>query len=143
MKFLLLNGVNMNMLGSRDPKFYGTQTLAELEKSVVDYAAAKGIQVVCRQSNVEGFLVDILQQTDCDGVIFNAAAYSHYSYALRDCIEALPLPVVDVHMSDVSSREEFRRTDVIADVCVARFVGEGIGSYFRAVDYLADRLSAK
>ncbi len=136
MKILLLNGVNMNMLGRRDPKLYGTQTLAQLEKQVVSYARSKGAKVVCRQSNCEGKLVEILQRTDCDAAIFNAGAYSHYSYALRDCIECIPLPVVEVHLTDVNAREEFRRTDVLADVCAARFYGKGVRSYLDAVDFL-------
>lgn len=136
MKLLLLNGVNLNMLGKRNPAHYGTDTLPELEGKVVDYAAARGVAVVCKQSNVEGELVNILQQTDCDAVIFNAGAYSHYSYALRDCIECINPPVVEVHLSDVYSREEFRHVDVLEDVCVARFYGKGAQSYFDAVDYL-------
>lgn len=139
MKILLLNGVNLNMLGKRDPALYGTQTLAELEQAVTAYAQAKGAVVECRQSNCEGVLADILQQTDCDGVIFNAGAYSHYSYALRDCIECIGKPVVEVHMTDVSKRETFRHTDVLADVCAARFVGKKLRSYFDAVDYLLER----
>ncbi len=136
MKILLLNGVNMNMLGRRNPEIYGTQTLAELERVVVDYAAKVGFDVVCMHSNSEGELVDILQQTDCNGVIFNAGAYSHYSYALRDCIECIGVPVVETHLSDIYAREQFRHTDVLADVCAARFWGKGVQSYLEAVDYL-------
>lgn len=136
MKILLLNGVNLNMLGKRDSRYYGTDTLAELEQKVIRYAAAKGVDVICKQSNIEGELVNILQQTDSDGVIFNAGAYSHYSYALRDCIECVALPVVEVHMSNVYEREAFRHVDVLEDVCVARFYGKGVQSYFDAVDHL-------
>lgn len=95
MKILLLNGVNLNMLGRRDPRFYGTITLPELEFAVEEYAEKYDIDVVCKQSNYEGELVEILQKTECDGVIFNAGAYSHYSYALRDCIECINVPVVE------------------------------------------------
>lgn len=140
MKILLLNGVNMNMLGRRNPSVYGTQTLAELEQTVMEYAAQVGAEIVCRHSNCEGELVDILQQTACNGVIFNAGAYSHYSYALRDCIECIGVPVVEVHLSDIYAREPFRHTDVLADVCSARFWGKGIQSYFDAVDYLTRHL---
>lgn len=135
MKLLVLNGVNLNMLGRRDPKYYGNITLAELEQVVANYAADFGLTAECRQSNCEGELVNILQQTDAEGVIFNAGAYSHYSYALRDCIECLGLPVVEVHLSDVSLREEFRHVDVLADVCAARFMGKGVQSYLDAVNY--------
>lgn len=136
MNILLLNGVNMNMLGQRDASLYGTQTLAQLEVAVCTYAAERGAQVSCLQSNSEGALVDILQQTTCDAVVFNAGAYSHYSYALRDCIECIGVPVAEVHMTNVDAREPFRRTDVLADVCAARFVGKGLQSYLDAVDYL-------
>ena len=134
-KILLLNGVNLNMLGKRDSNHYGTDTLPQLEAKVCKYAQERGLTVRCAQSNIEGELVNILQQTDCDAVIFNAGAYSHYSYALRDCIECIAVPVVDVHMSNIYEREEFRHVDVLADVCVARFYGKGINSYFDAIDY--------
>lgn len=127
------------MLGKRNPALYGTATLAELEQAVTDYAKARGATVESRQSNCEGELTDILQQTDCDGVIFNAGAYSHYSYALRDCIECIGVEVVEVHMTDVDRREEFRRIDVLVDVCAARFVGKGLQSYLDAVDYFCNR----
>lgn len=136
MKILLLNGVNLNMLGRRDPKLYGHDTLQQLEEKVCAYAALRGATVICRQSNCEGELVDILQQTDCDAVIFNAGAYSHYSYALRDCIECLNVPVAEVHMTDVNARESFRHIDVLSEVCAARFVGKGLQSYLEAADFV-------
>ena len=139
MKILLLNGVNLNMLGKRDARHYGTDTLPQLEAKVTQYAANFGAEVVCKQSNVEGELVNLLQQTDCDAVIFNAGAYSHYSYALRDCIECITPPVVEVHLSDVYRREEFRHVDVLADVCAARFYGKGVQSYLEAVDYIIEK----
>ena len=137
MTILLLNGVNLNMLGKRDSRYYGTITLAELERQVCNYAQGLNIAVECKQSNIEGELVNILQQTTCDAVIFNAGAYSHYSYALRDCIECLPVPVVEVHLSNIYEREAFRHVDVLADVCSARFYGKGVQSYLDAVDYIA------
>lgn len=127
------------MLGKRDPNLYGNQTLAQLEERVTTYAATYGATVICRHSNCEGELVDILQQTDCDCVIFNAGAYSHYSYALRDCIECIETPVVEVHLTDVSRREPFRRKDVLSDVCAARFMGKGVQSYLQAVDFLVQK----
>ena len=135
MKILLLNGVNLNMLGKRDSRYYGRDTLQQLEEKLTKHAANLGVELVCAQSNIEGELVNILQQTDCNGVVFNAGAYSHYSYALRDCIECVTTPVVEVHMSDIYQREQFRHNDVLADVCVARFYGNGIGSYIDAIDY--------
>ena len=136
MKILLLNGANMNMLGKRKAEFYGTDTLGELENKAVLYGKQRGADVVCMQSNCEGKLIDVLQQTDCDGVVFNAGAYSHYSYALRDCIECVSVPVVEVHLSDIYSREDFRKTDVLRDVCKAAFFGEGINGYYKAIDFL-------
>ena len=138
MKILLLNGVNMNMLGKRDHSLYGADTLPELEKKVQQYAESLGATIVCAQSNIEGELVNILQQTDCDAVVLNAGAYAHYSYALRDCIECIDIPVVNVHMSNIYARESFRHTDVLAGVCAGNFVGNGIKSYFDAVQFLVE-----
>ncbi len=136
MKILLLNGVNMNMLGHRDPSLYGTETLSELEQKVVSHAKTLGAEVECKQSNHEGELVDWLQQTDADAVILNAGAFSHYSYALHDCIECLGVDVIEVHMTDVSARESFRHTDVLKDVCKGYFAGHGAQSYLDAVDFV-------
>lgn len=124
------------MLGKRDSRHYGTVTLPQLEQHVAEYAHTLGIDVVCQQSNIEGELVNILQQTDCDAVLFNAGAYSHYSYALRDCIECLNIPVVEVHLSNIYEREEFRHVDVLKDVCAAQFYGNGVQSYLDGVDFL-------
>lgn len=140
MKILLLNGVNMNMLGKRNPAFYGCDTLKDLENKIKSYAKSKyGIKIITAQSNIEGVLVNILQNTKTDGVILNAGAYSHYSYALRDCIDCIDVPVIDVHMSNIYEREEpFRHTDVLKDVCAIQFCGKGLQSYLDAVDYLAN-----
>ena len=134
MKILLLNGVNMNMLGKRNSDYYGTDTLAELERKIIAYAKERGVNVVCAHNNCEGKLIDMLQQADCDAVIFNAGAYSHYSYALRDCIECITIPVIEVHMSDINNREDFRKTDVLKDVCAGYCYGKGLQSYLDAVD---------
>lgn len=134
MKILLLNGVNMNMLGKRNSDLYGTDTLAELEQKVTAYAKKRGAGIVCANNNCEGKLVDMLQQAACDAIILNAGAYSHYSYALRDCIECISIPVIEVHMSDIYNREDFRKVDVLKDVCAGYCYGKGIQSYFDAVD---------
>ena len=139
MKILLLNGVNMNMLGKRNQALYGKDDLATLEQKVTDFAAQLGATVECKQSNSEGALVDILQQTDADAVVFNAGAYSHYSIALRDCIECLDIPVAEVHMTDISAREDFRHVDVLKDVCQGYFVGDGLQSYLNAVEFLVKK----
>ena len=138
MKILLLNGANLNMLGQRDHNLYGSQTLQQLNRQVTTYAKRLGAKVTCRHSNSEGRLIDILQSTRADAVIINAGAYSHYSYALRDCIECLPVPVVEVHMTNIYEREEFRHTDVLQDVCQKSFVGDGVNSYLEAVAYLVN-----
>lgn len=128
----------MNMLGKRDHTLYGSDTLPMLEQKVQTYAQTLGAEVICAQSNIEGELVNILQQTTCDAVVFNAGAYSHYSYALRDCIECISVPVVEVHMSDIYQREPFRHVDVLADVCQKTFFGKGIQSYFDAIDFIVN-----
>ncbi len=143
MKILLLNGVNMNMLGQRDHNLYGSDTLSQLEQKVADYAHALGAELECKQSNCEGTLVDILQQTNADGIIINAGAYSHYSLAIRDCIECINKVVAEVHMSDIYQREEFRHVDVLKDVCDGYFVGRGIRSYFDAVEFIVKKISVK
>ncbi len=136
MKILVLNGVNLNMLGKRDTSLYGTETLGELKKYIKKQTANMGVKLVFKQSNCEGRLCDILQKTRCDGVVLNAGAYSHYSYAIRDCIESLNLPVVEVHITNVNARETFRHTDVLSEVCKTAFVGYGKDGYVKAVEYL-------
>lgn len=140
-KILLMNGPNLNMLGHRDPKFYGTDTLAAIEAMVVAYGAHHGAQVDCFQSNHEGALVDRLHQAHgrYDGIVYNPGAHTHYSYALHDAVECIDVPVVEVHISDISKREEFRRHSVIAPACVAQVKGKGKAGYLDALDLLVDR----
>ncbi|MCL2882642.1 MAG: type II 3-dehydroquinate dehydratase [Coriobacteriia bacterium] len=136
---LLLNGPNLNLLGQREPEVYGSQTLAELETAVTAYGAELGIEVTCLQHNHEGVLIDWVQGAPAraDGLIFNPGAYAHYSYALRDAIAAIaPFSVVEVHLSDISAREEFRHTSVTAPVCAAVFAGKGQQSYRDALNFL-------
>ena len=141
MKILVLNGVNLDMLGKRDPQVYGGMTLAQLNCNVKAYANKLGAKVVCKQSNCEGKLVDILHRTKCDGVLFNPGAYTHYSYALRDAIECMSIPVVEVHLSNIMEREDFRKIDVLEDVVAAKFYGKKTLSYFDGISFLVDRLS--
>jgi len=138
-RVLLLHGPNLNLLGQREPGVYGTQTLSELEAAVRAYGADRGVDLICDQSNHEGLLIDWVQQAPAraDSLIFNPGAYAHYSYALRDAIAAIaPFPVVEVHLSDISAREEFRHTSVTAPACAAVFAGKGQQSYFDALDFL-------
>ncbi len=137
-KFLLMNGPNLNMLGVRDPAIYGTDTLASIEAEVVAYGAQHGVQIDCFQSNHEGALIDKLHEAHgvYDGIVYNPGAHTHYSYALHDAVECIDVPVVEIHISDISKREEFRRTSVIAPACVAQIKGKGKAGYLEAVDVL-------
>ena len=141
MKILVLNGVNLDMLGKRDAQVYGTLTLKQLNNKVKDYAKQLGAKVVFANDNCEGNLVNVLHKTKCDGVLFNPGAYTHYSYALRDAIECMSIPVVEVHLSNIMEREDFRKIDVLQDVVAAKFYGKKEQSYFDGIAFLVDRLS--
>jgi len=141
MKILVLNGPNLNLLGEREPEIYGTLTLDQLNTQLVEYIqnSYPAIQLDLFQSNHEGTLIDKLHEVrnTHDAVIFNPAAYTHYSIALRDAIAAIDIPVVEVHLSNPDQREDFRKTNVIRDVCTTHFQGKGLQSYIDAIDYLA------
>jgi len=135
----VVNGPNLNLLGIREPDVYGRGTLAELETYVGEYARAAGIESRFSQWNSEGGVIDKLHalRTWADGVVINPAAFTHYSYAVRDAIVAISIPVVEVHLSDISKREPaFRKISVTADVCVAQIMGLGFDSYLRGIDVL-------
>jgi 3-dehydroquinate dehydratase-2 len=132
MKFLFINGVNLNMTGTREKGVYGTQTLEQINKEIA--ARFKNDECEFYQSNIEGEICTKIQQADCDGVILNAGAFTHYSYAIRDAIAAINIPVVEVHMSNVHSREEFRRKSVLSEVCKGVICGFGKNSYILAAE---------
>ncbi|MCL2680703.1 MAG: 3-dehydroquinate dehydratase [Coriobacteriia bacterium] len=142
-KLLILNGPNLNLLGNRLPEIYGALTLKQLQQQLAQYVQTHHPQftLTCLQANCEGALIDALQaaRLDCAGVVFNPAAYTHYSYALRDAIEAIAIPVVEVHLTDIDQREDFRSISVVREVCAAHFQGRGLQSYTDAIDYLAER----
>lgn len=140
---LILNGPNLNLLGSREPRHYGRATLEELEESCRGWGADLGVDVLCRQSNHEGVLLDWLHAAEAEGaegVVLNAGAYTHTSVALRDAVAAIAPPVVEVHLSNVHARESFRHTSLLAPVCAGSVVGLGVDGYRLALDHLARRL---
>lgn len=145
MKILVLNGPNLNLLGEREPNIYGGETMQSINDELTGLGHELGCEVAFYQSNEEGRLIDRLQEArlDCAGVIFNAGAYTHYSYALRDAIASLKIPVVEVHMSNVHSREEFRGKSVIAPVCRGSICGFGKYSYYLAFYALNNILGDK
>ncbi len=134
MRILILNGPNLNLLGQREPGVYGAATLAELEARLIDFAKERGVEAVCMQSNSEGALIDAIHAAgEYAAVILNAGAYTHYSYAIRDAITGVSVPVVEVHISNIHAREEFRHTSVIAPVCAGSVSGFGLDGYFMAL----------
>ncbi len=142
-RVLVLNGPNLNLLGEREPHLYGSLTLEEIVEQIRQHAATRQIEIEHLQSNHEGTLIDALHQARgrIHGVILNAGALTHTSYALRDAIAALQIPTVEVHLTNIYAREEFRRHSVIAPVCVGQISGFGSLSYLLAVDALHAILS--
>lgn len=138
MNILVMNGPNLNLLGVREPGIYGNDTLQTLCETVAKDAAKRGVHVDFYQSNHEGALIDTLHAAmgKYDGIILNAGAYTHYSYAIRDAIAAIRIPVVEVHLSDIHAREPFRHVSVIEPVCIAQISGLGVGSYLKALALL-------
>jgi len=140
MNVLVVNGPNLNLLGEREPEIYGSTTLAELERIVAEHAHGLGMTVRFFQSNHEGAIIDELhaQRGWADALLINPAAFTHYSYAIRDALLAIRVPAAEVHLSDVENRAgEFRKISVVRDVCVHRFAGLGVGSYTAALDAFA------
>ncbi len=134
---LVLHGPNLNLLGTREPAVYGRVSLAEINRAIQHHAAARGARAVCRQSNHEGELVDWIQSAAREGfqaIVINPGAFTHYSIALRDAIASISLPVVEVHLSNVHAREEFRRHSVIAPAAAGQISGFGPASYLLGLD---------
>ncbi len=143
MKILVLNGPNLNFLGIREPAVYGTGTYQQLCEAIRRHAEEIGARVVIRQSNSEGALVDAIQEAysdGTDGIVFNPAAYTHTSVAILDAVKAVGIPTVEVHLSDVSKREDFRQISYVRAACVATIAGRGFQGYLDAMDLLAGRV---
>ena len=142
MKLLVLNGPNLNMLGLREPDIYGRQDYAALEKLIYDTCAAEGIKVEVFQSNHEGALVDKIQGAygNTDGIVINPAAYTHTSVAILDALKAVAIPAVEVHISAVKSREDFRQISYAGKACVKTYMGLGFEGYRRAILFLKEYL---
>jgi 3-dehydroquinate dehydratase-2 len=145
MRILILHGPNLNLLGRREPAVYGHTTLAQLDDRIRTHAASLGVETRHLQSNHEGALIDAIHAAgdDCDGIVFNPGAYTHYSYALRDAIASIQRPCVEVHLSDIHAREPWRRVSVIAEVCLAQVVGRGPNSYLDGLTLLVEKLSSR
>ena len=138
MNFLILNGPNLNMLGVREPQHYGRETYADLVEKIRSYCAGLGVETEFFQSNHEGALVDRIQEAygKADGIIINPAAYTHTSVALLDAVKAVSIPTVEVHISKVDEREEFRQVSYIRPACIATISGQGTDGYLQAADLL-------
>ena len=138
MKITVINGPNLNMLGIREPDLYGRETYADLCRKIKQYAAGRGVKIDIYQSNHEGDLVDKIQSClgHTDGIVLNPAAYTHTSVALLDALKAVCIPTVEVHISDVSAREDFRQISYVRLACVKTITGHGTDGYLEAVDFL-------
>ncbi len=140
MKIMVINGPNLNMLGIREPEVYGGKSYADLEQYLESYAEEKDCEVVVLQSNGEGEVIDFIHHAlgNYDGIIINAGAYTHYSYAILDALSAVNLPTIEVHISNIHKREEFRHKSVIAPACIGQICGLGFRGYTLAMDYLLE-----
>jgi 3-dehydroquinate dehydratase-2 len=140
-RILVLNGVNLDVIGRRDPKLYGGLSLGELESRIYQWARNVGASAQCKQSNSEGEFIEWCHEAYdwADGVIINPGAWSHYNYAIRDALELFHVPVVEVHLSNIDEREEWRRTSVISDVVAHRVIGKGPDGYKEAIEWLTSQ----
>lgn len=143
MKILVINGPNINLLGTREPEIYGTMTLEKIENMLKDCAKSLGIEIEFFQSNIEGEIVNAIQaaKADCNGIVINPAAYTHTSVAIRDAICAVDMKAVEVHLSNINSREEFRKHSLIAPVCIGQISGFGAQSYILGLKGLLNYLN--
>ena len=141
-KVLVLHGPNINLTGIREPGTYGKQTLEQINKSIGQLAQQLGVACDIFQSNHEGELIDLLHRalTDYDGILLNAGAYTHYSYAIRDALASITVPKVEIHISNIMEREDFRKVSVTAPVCDKQIYGHGLNGYLEAIDFVLEKL---
>ena len=145
MNILVINGPNLTMLGIREPGIYGDDNYESLVKKIEDHCESKGIDVECLQSNHEGDIVDMIQQAyfdKVDGIVINPGAYTHTSVAILDALKSVDIPAVEVHISDVSAREEFRQISYVSYYCFKTIMGEGLDGYIHAIDLIEEKLGA-
>lgn len=145
MKFLVINGPNLNLLGTREPDIYGSNSYGALTESIQKSASDENVKVKTVQSNHEGTIVDIIQKAakKYDGIIINPAAYTHTSIAIFDALKAVGLPAVEVHLSDIQSREEFRRHSYISPACLKTIAGKGFAGYQEAIQFLIRHIKSR
>lgn len=147
MKILIVNGPNINLLGTREPEIYGSLTLDKIEQELLEYASKLNVELKFFQSNIEGEIVDAIQKAkyewDCNAILINPAAYTHTSVAIRDAISAVSLPAVEIHISNIHKREEFRKHSFIAPVCIGQIAGFGLNSYKLGLNALVDNINNK
>lgn len=141
MNIMIINGPNLNFLGIREPEVYGKETYYDLEKKIKDYAKEKQFKYKMYQTNYEGDIIELIQMAylkKFDAIILNPGAFTHYSYAILDAIKSVPQPTIEVHLSDTSKREDFRKVSVVREACKATFEGKHFQSYLDAIDYLLE-----
>ncbi len=145
LKIMVINGPNLNMLGIREPEVYGNRTYADLEAYIEEYGEKQNIEVTVLQSNSEGEIIDFIHHSlgNFDGIVINPGAYTHYSYAIHDALASIDVPCVEVHLSNIYKREDFRHKSVTAPACVGQISGLGFWGYRLAIDYLSEEAQAK
>ncbi|MBR5218423.1 MAG: type II 3-dehydroquinate dehydratase [Clostridia bacterium] len=142
MKIMVINGPNLNMLGIREPEIYGGKTYSDLEEYIESYGEEKDVETVVLQSNSEGEIIDFIHHSlnNYDGIVINPGAYTHYSYAILDALKSVDVPTIEVHLSNIHKREEFRHKSVTAPACIGQICGLGFKGYRLAMDYLMDEV---
>jgi 3-dehydroquinate dehydratase-2 len=140
-KLLIINGPNLNLLGRREPDVYGASSYDDLTRTIRGFAGGAGVEVEIVQSNSEGAIIDAIQGAECgaDGIVINPGAYTHYSYAIHDALKSVDVPAIEVHLTNIASREGFRRRSVTAPACIGQISGLGFAGYIAAISYFASR----